>query len=72
MSDQIAGTPEQSAPKPQPESFKRAKEAASVASLTALFALAALAFFPSWPLAIGVVAVSIMAVGVCYLLLKHG
>jgi len=53
-------------------SRKAAKEAASTASLTAMFAIGGLAWFPSWPMAVGVVAVSAMVAVACYFMLREG
>jgi hypothetical protein len=51
-------------------SRKAAKEAASAVTLTAFFAIGGLAFYPSWPLAVGVVGVSAMVAVACYFMLK--
>ena len=52
-------------------SRKAAKEAASAVTLTAFFGIGGLAFFPSWPLAVGVVGVSAMVAVACYFMLSE-
>jgi len=52
-------------------SRKAAKEAASAVTLTAFFGIGGLAFFPSWPLAVGVVGVSAMVAVACFFMLRE-
>ncbi len=45
---------------------KAAKEVSNMAGLAALFCIGGLALFPSWPMAVGVVAVSAMVASTSY------
>lgn len=54
----------------QKERTKRVETAGWTAGLSALFLVMALSSNPTWPLAVGVIAVAAMVAGACYFMLK--